>query len=69
MGGGFGGEWIVRMAESFLHSPETITTLLTGYIELDTKIRSLKLKKKKNSLQERTGGNIKERSQCTNYGV
>ena len=47
MGGGFGGEWIVRMAESFLHSPETITTLFTGYIELDTKIRSLKLKKKK----------------------
>ena len=57
------------MAESFPRSPETITTLLTGYTELDTKIKSLKLKKKKNSLQERTGGNMKERSQCTNYGV
>ena len=47
MRGGFGGQWIVCMAESFPRSPETITTLLTGYIELDTKIKSLKVKKKK----------------------
>ena len=36
LGGEFGGEWI-RMAESPCCPPDTITTLLIGYISMQNK--------------------------------
>ena len=50
MGGEFGGEWVhvyVWLAYTLHRSPETITTLLTGYTPVQNKI----FKKNNNSIQ------------------
>ena len=50
MGGGFGGDTCISMAESLLHFlPETITTLLIGYTPIQNVFGVKNLKKKKTS--------------------
>ena len=53
MGGGFGGEWMrAYVCLSLCYSPETITTLLTGYTPIQNKHFKTKTNKQKQQQQK-----------------